>query len=214
MQLKIFTCTTLLVHAQKRALIKKTLEQIAKYKKHSDLIPWKFVEMSNFFEFLIILKFVTKKLHAQCACRLENLLAQRKKCMHFCKCACVKSSTACHPIWVLSLIWDLTHSMIVFEYQKCCYSNLQCRFKYSNWDGYMDWVHYLIYTLVCMVIRNCSPHQLVYHPLILWVVDVHSLRINPNWLTIADVHRHPSKKKGEKKKRKKERKKNQMTFVK
>ena len=39
------------------------------------------------FEFLFILKFVTKKLHAQCACRLENLLAQRKKCMHLCKCA-------------------------------------------------------------------------------------------------------------------------------
>ena len=67
--------------------------QTAKYKKHSDLIPWKFVEMSNFFEFLFILKFVTKKLHAQCACRLENLLAQRKKCMHLCKSACVKSST-------------------------------------------------------------------------------------------------------------------------
>ena len=50
--------------------------------------------MSNFFEFLFILKFVTKKLHAQCACRLEILLAQRKKCMHLCKCACVKSSTA------------------------------------------------------------------------------------------------------------------------
>ena len=49
--------------------------------------------MSNFVEFLFILKFVTKKLHAQCACRLENLLAQRKKCMHLCKCACVKSST-------------------------------------------------------------------------------------------------------------------------
>ena len=42
--------------------------------------------MSNFFEFLFILKFVTKKLHAQCACRLENLLAQRKKCMHLCMC--------------------------------------------------------------------------------------------------------------------------------
>ena len=40
-----------------------------------------------------MLKFVTKKLHAQCACRLEILLAQRKKCMHLCKCACVKSST-------------------------------------------------------------------------------------------------------------------------
>ena len=35
-----------------------------------------------------------KKLHAQCACRLEILLAQRKKSMHLCKCACVKSSTA------------------------------------------------------------------------------------------------------------------------
>ena len=50
------------------------------------------------FEFLFILKFVTKKLHAQCACRLENLLAQRKKCMHLCKCACVKSSTVSGPI--------------------------------------------------------------------------------------------------------------------
>ena len=49
--------------------------------------------MSNFFEFLFILIFVTKKLHAQCACRLENLLAQRKECMHLCKRACVKSST-------------------------------------------------------------------------------------------------------------------------
>ena len=80
------TCT-------KESLNKENTTQIAKYKKHSDLIPWKFVEMSNFFEFLFILKFVTKKLHAQCACRLENLLAQRKKCMHLCKCACVKSST-------------------------------------------------------------------------------------------------------------------------
>ena len=96
MQLKIFTCTTLLVHAQKvegHRHNKENTTQRAKYKKHSDLIPWKFVEMSNFFELLFILKFVTKKLHAQCACRLANLLAQRKKRMHLCKCACVKSST-------------------------------------------------------------------------------------------------------------------------
>ena len=82
----ISTCT-------KEGLNKENTTQIAKYKKNSDLIPWKFVEMSNFFEFLFISKFVTKKLHAQCACRLENLLAQRKKCMHLCKCACVKSTT-------------------------------------------------------------------------------------------------------------------------
>ena len=58
--------------------------EIAKYKKHSDLILWKIV--SSFFEFLFILKYVTKKLHAQCACRLEDLLAQRKSA---CICASV-----------------------------------------------------------------------------------------------------------------------------
>ena len=56
------TCT-------KEDLNTENTTQIAKYKKHSDLIPWKFVEMSNFFEFLFILKIVTEKLHAQCACR-------------------------------------------------------------------------------------------------------------------------------------------------
>ena len=92
------TCT-------KEGLNKENTTQIAKYKKHGDLIPWKFVEMSNFFEFLFILKFVTKKMHAQCACRLENLLAQRKKCMHLCKCACVKSSTAVELwMWLMILI--------------------------------------------------------------------------------------------------------------
>ena len=50
----IGTCT-------KEGLNKENTTQIAKYKKHSDLIPWKYVEMSNFFEFLFILKFVTKK---------------------------------------------------------------------------------------------------------------------------------------------------------
>ena len=93
------TCT-------KEGLNKENTTQIAKYKKHSDLIPWKFVEMSNLFVFLFILKFVTKKLHAQCACRLGNLLAQMKKCMHLCKCACVKSST----VWTSHL--KLTESVM------------------------------------------------------------------------------------------------------
>ena len=99
------TCT-------KEGLNKENNTQIAKYKKHSDLIPWKFVKMSNFFEFLFILKFVTKKLHAQCACRLENLLAQRKKCMHLCKCACVKSSTD-NEQWTVKL--NLKSELLVKE---------------------------------------------------------------------------------------------------
>ena len=100
------TCT-------KEGLNKENTTQIAKCKKHSDLIPWKFVEMSNFFEFLFILKFVTKKLHAQCACRLENLLAQRKKCMHLCKCACVKSSTDLYLL-IFEALWILKEHMFYY----------------------------------------------------------------------------------------------------
>ena len=78
--------------------------------------------MINFFEFLFILKFVTKKLHAQCACRLENLLAQRKMCMHLCKCACVKSSTGIGQYFEILFLAEFHLSckmkLLIYEYKK------------------------------------------------------------------------------------------------
>ena len=67
--------------------LKENTTQIAKYKKHSDLIPRKFVEMSNFFEFLFILKFVTKKMHA-----MHSVHVGWKTYLHRGKSACICAS--------------------------------------------------------------------------------------------------------------------------
>ena len=96
--------------------------------------------MSNFFEFLFILKFVTKKLHAQCACRLENLLAQRKKCMHLCKCACVKSSTG-HYYHCHQEIIRITSLHLGGNRPTCTtYLTLNCDIPHNSYP-YIAWVN-------------------------------------------------------------------------
>ena len=119
--------------------------EIAKYKKHSDLILWKIVEMSSFFEFLFILKYVTKKLHAQCACRLENLLAQRKKCMHLCKCACVKSSTGPVPYGKLRPKSPNSHGVLI--------SSVSWRTFFMHWRAFFFFFFFMITERACFGIN-------------------------------------------------------------
>ena len=71
----------------KEGLNTENTTQIAKYKIWflERLLKW----ASSCSSWNLWLKNCMHSVH----CRLENLLAQRKKCMHLCKCACVKSPT-------------------------------------------------------------------------------------------------------------------------